>query len=568
MRQQSFKSNFSNLFIPLIITLIFCIPIYGKGIHWGCDLVNHLTRIKGISEGIRSHTFPIYVYPYTNNGFGYAYPLFYCDLFLLFPSFLYLIGVPLIVSFKVLYFVIVLFTSYSSYYLFRYIYEDNVNLSLFSTILYCFSSVFIEYYINRESLGSMFATGIIPLLLLSFYKLFIEKKECPILLGLSFSLLLLSHNLSFLMAVVLFGLFLIIDIKNLNKSRLITIVKAMILALCITAFFLFPMIEQLLSQDFWIKFLNKNNNPYWLKESRTTVLGLLNDNILDYPKISSKYLGLLLIVGSIVGFVILVFKKLNNKITTVFFLFIIIGLILQWNIFPTQDLKVFNGLQYIWRINIYLMPLAIYIIGQSISYIRNKELSRILLVLMALYSLSNFGVACIDVFNLEDKDILLNDASYEEMLMEADGIINDTHFINEAEIGMGEYLPLTNSYNYKQASTNIIASNDDEIIFDYYRIGTSITFNTDFNYDINLYMPLSWYKGYYYQELDDNGSALYTKECGYSTYTKRVEVPVESGNHTYKVFYKGTIIKKVSLLISVVTVIYMCFYIKKRKAIY
>lgn len=347
MRQQSFKSNFSNLFIPLIITLIFCIPIYGKGIHWGCDLVNHLTRIKGISEGIRSHTFPIYVYPYTNNGFGYAYPLFYCDLFLLFPSFLYLIGVPLIVSFKVLYFVIVLFTSYSSYYLFRYIYEDNVNLSLFSTILYCFSSVFIEYYINRESLGSMFATGIIPLLLLSFYKLFIEKKECPILLGLSFSLLLLSHNLSFLMAVVLFGLFLIIDIKNLNKSRLITIVKAMILALCITAFFLFPMIEQLLSQDFWIKFLNKNNNPYWLKESRTTVLGLLNDNILDYPKISSKYLGLLLIVGSIVGFVILVFKKLNNKITTVFFLFIIIGLILQWNIFPTQDLKVFNGLQYI-----------------------------------------------------------------------------------------------------------------------------------------------------------------------------------------------------------------------------
>ena len=89
------------VFISLIITIIACLPLYRSRLFNGIDLTFHLSRIEGLLTSIQDHQFPIALYPYKNYGFGYISPLFYCDLFLLLPAFLYKVGLPLVLAYKV-----------------------------------------------------------------------------------------------------------------------------------------------------------------------------------------------------------------------------------------------------------------------------------------------------------------------------------------------------------------------------------------------------------------------------------------------------------------------------------
>ncbi len=114
--------------IALLVTLLFCIPLYSKYMTGlTVDLSYHLTRIEGIKDVLQAHTFPIYIYPYANNGFGYAAPLFYPDLFLLMPALLYCVGVPILLSYKIFLFVITYFTALFAYVLFEYIDEQMLS---------------------------------------------------------------------------------------------------------------------------------------------------------------------------------------------------------------------------------------------------------------------------------------------------------------------------------------------------------------------------------------------------------------------------------------------------------
>ena len=91
------KQKVLDLSFVLLLTILFCIPLYKNSVYTGTDIGFHISRIKNISDGLRAHTFPVYVYPYINNGFGYASPMFYCDIFLLFSALLYILGVPIII---------------------------------------------------------------------------------------------------------------------------------------------------------------------------------------------------------------------------------------------------------------------------------------------------------------------------------------------------------------------------------------------------------------------------------------------------------------------------------------
>ena len=210
------KIRNNNLVIALVIALLFSIPLLTNSIPgFTVDFTYHLTRIEGIKSGLASHNFPIYIYPYANNGFGYASPLFYPDIFLLIPTFLYCLGIPIIVSYKIFIFIISFVTSYLSLLLFEHIF-NNKFLSIISCFLYCFSDIRIALTFQASALGNVMGMMFIPMLFLSFYEYFIERKNNYLLIGVSFTCMLLSHILSFTISVFMFGLFLIIDF--LKKS--------------------------------------------------------------------------------------------------------------------------------------------------------------------------------------------------------------------------------------------------------------------------------------------------------------------------------------------------------------
>ena len=142
--------------------------------------------------------------------------------------------------------------------IFAFILARNVfrktNTQVISVFLYTMSNVRISYAYNTDGLGTLLAMMFLPLLLLAIYKMFIIKEEPCLLLSLSFVCMLLSHLLSFTLSVLFFGLLLIVDYKNLNKARILFVLKSASLAILLSAFFLFPLLEQMMSQKFWSSF--------------------------------------------------------------------------------------------------------------------------------------------------------------------------------------------------------------------------------------------------------------------------------------------------------------------------
>ncbi len=200
-------------------------------------------------------------------------------------------------------------------------------------------------------------------------------------------------------------------------------------------------------------------------------------------------------------------------------------------------------------------------IGKTISELKIKNL---IMTIMSIYLVCNVSymyktfITCI--YNWP------NETTYEEIKYKGILILEDTHGFNVYELGQGEYLPLTNSYNYYGANTSIEFANEESAVWDFDRVGTTITFTTNYDWSDYIYMPLSYYKGYYYQELDDNGNILYEKECTYDEYTKRVGIYMDEGIHNYRVYYKGTAIQHITLFVSLFSFIAFVFCeIKKKK---
>lgn len=565
------KIRNNNLVIALVIALLFSIPLLTNSIPgFTVDFTYHLTRIEGIKSGLASHNFPIYIYPYANNGFGYASPLFYPDIFLLIPTFLYCLGIPIIVSYKIFIFIISFVTSYLSLLLFEHIF-NNKFLSIISCFLYCFSDIRIALTFQASALGNVMGMMFIPMLFLSFYEYFIERKNNYLLIGVSFTCMLLSHILSFTISVFMFGLFLIIDfLKNgIKKDRLVCLIKSILLALGLSAFFLFPMLEQILSQKFWYQFLGGLTNKTMMDMNRYDVKDLFSCFVLDffyYGKSYSdhRYIGSILSIGSILFYLIDKVKYKNkSRIIDLIMIVLLCGELIQLKYIPIYFLKPLYTMQFLWRLDAFLVPLAIYIMLSVIQKMnKTKIVSYVILFLLFVNVFVEFSA--IDKIG---SGIYNNNTTYQEAIeLGLDSkLLSQTNNINLYELVNGEYLPYTNSYDYQNANTNIEFANEETAVFNFERVGTTITFSTDYNFSDWIYMPLSWYKGYYYQELDDNGDVILENECVYNKYTKRVGLYMMEGNRMYRVFYKGTVIQKVNLAISTISFGLLCFVVYKRK---
>lgn len=87
----------------LVILTITCFYLFGFAKFYmlvGSDLPFHLNRIVGIAKAFEEGQILPKIYAYHNNGFGYAAPLFYCDLFLYPFGILYHFGVSAVISYK------------------------------------------------------------------------------------------------------------------------------------------------------------------------------------------------------------------------------------------------------------------------------------------------------------------------------------------------------------------------------------------------------------------------------------------------------------------------------------
>ena len=230
------------ILIALITACIFCIPYFVKDLlpveH---DTFFHLSRIEGLAKAIQHGDYLPAVYPEKNGMFGYTSPLFYCDIFLYPPALLYIAHVPLSICYKILIFTETFLAAYTIQCL-----VYRISVSFTAGTLACFAYTFANYHVTdvyvRGALGEVQAMVFLPALLEGLYILFYEEDTRHyglIIAGLS--CLVLTHNLTFLLAVVLCIVFFLCNLQK--KEACISFLKASFLAFLFTAFFSIPMLS-------------------------------------------------------------------------------------------------------------------------------------------------------------------------------------------------------------------------------------------------------------------------------------------------------------------------------------
>lgn len=416
---------------------------------------------------------------------------------------------------------------------------------------------------DRAGLSEIIAFTFIPLVLHSIYKTLVKHENSWIYLGISFSLLIMSHLLStvlygiFFFVVIIVFIFINIKDKKLIKSTLITILKGTILACFLTCWFLLPMFEQFYSQDFWIKETGKNFDISSTAQDLSSLFEVFA--ITDQTKfylIKQASCGILLLILTIFGVII----KRNKYIITLFVFSIFIYLII-YGVIPANWL---SAIQYIFRWYSLLFPMMVIISTYGLNSIDNKKIGLIINVFICIFLIVNVYIAN---EQLTDNYLLQinNDASEKYLTHITDN--SDNVDYNYDQLGQAEYLPLCVYINYNEFS-NSIKYNDEKLgLIDYLYEGeydryfTSITFTCDNSKDLELVMPLSFYKGYSAYELVDDKWVKLETLCQ-PTY-KLVTIEAKEGIHTYKVKYTGTFVQHASLVISTLSWVGILIYYKK-----
>ena len=519
------------------------------------DLTYHINRFIGLSKAFENGQILPKIYPYSNNSFGYGAPLFYCDLFLYPFAILYHFGLSAVLCFK---FCVLFYTFLVNLFVYFILKKETNNkfISFVGMILYLTCNYHLQNVLIRSALGEVLALTYIPLVLHSIYKILIKHEDSFIYLGVSFSLLVMCHLISSLLyGLFFFVMIVIFIILNRKDKELIyrvikTIMKGTIIALLLCAWYLVPMFEQLHSQTFWLSINAKYNN---ISSGIQSILDIFN--VFAY---SDTYtVGLPLIVLGFSSF----FIK-NNKYIKIIVLYCIFVYLILLGVIPGQYL---NIIQFYFRLNVVLFPLLTIC---SIYTLLNFDKKIYICSIVLIFSLVNVIKTNIDLIH-DDKYSLDNNADEYEV-NHVTNFLYDLDY-NHDELGGAEYLPYTEYLNYLDDSWAIKCRDENgevvDYIYEYDRNFLTITFDCNNDKDIELLLPLSWYKGYNaYEFVDGKWEKI---DCSYDLVFKEVLIIGRSGSHTYMVTYKGTALQNISLIISFSSLIILviCSTLKKKKIV-
>jgi hypothetical protein len=241
-------------FYPLLLTvlcLLGLVPLLMPGLPQAHDLYHHLSRLHAMRENLSHGMFPVMINASALQGYGYAAGLLYPDFFLYPVAFLSLCGLSLINAYKIFVLVLVLANAYSAYAVMWKIGRDHF-VAFAAGLLYTWSSYFAVLIFQRAALGEMCAFPFLPWILLGLYEIVYRDWRKFHYLALGFAGLVLSHNLSLLLLILLTAVLLAFWHLRLLREvqRVIALVAALLLCCLLSGFYLARLLEQVLSNNF------------------------------------------------------------------------------------------------------------------------------------------------------------------------------------------------------------------------------------------------------------------------------------------------------------------------------
>ncbi len=237
------------LLLLAFILFYSSIPLFAKGCYDTRDMAFHLKRIGSLAEGM-SWSFPVRYQPNAANGFGYVEHIFYPNLFLYFPAFLYMLDVPLYLCYKIYLFAMNAATCGVAYWSFKRIFSSEMT-GILGTGIYSLAIYRIFNLYGLNAAGEVSAKIFFPLLCYGLWKISRWDKAprrfteyLPLII--SGAGIVCSHVLTWELLFVFLSLFFLLNWRiYLRKDTLLALgVCGAIVFLC-CAFFLLPFLDAL-----------------------------------------------------------------------------------------------------------------------------------------------------------------------------------------------------------------------------------------------------------------------------------------------------------------------------------
>lgn len=259
------------------------------------DLMFHANRMEEMYRDLQHGVFIPRISTYSFNQVGSGINFFYPWL-LLYPFVLFRLITHNPISAFYLGIILETFATLSIAYYSMHKYSKSKKRAVIFSFLYTFATYRLYLVFNQNVLAESIGYIFIPLVLLGFYETFFRNKQQWPLLAIGMSLLLYSHMLTTALVALFLLITLIIFWRNVNGivQRMWAAIKAVGLSVLLTAFYLFPFIEQTLGNH-----LRASWKGLLFIKQPSEVIQLSLDNS------PSQVVGFLLILVLIFGFIYL-----------------------------------------------------------------------------------------------------------------------------------------------------------------------------------------------------------------------------------------------------------------------
>lgn len=536
-------SFFLGVFALLFVVMVFFYPL-----REGHDLQSHYGRMMALSQALLDGSFPVYFDQSMLMGYGFATRYFYGDLVLLpFSLMIPSIGVLSAYKIMVIFYSLLcgLLTFVSTDKVFR-----NKYIAFVCTILYTFSYYRLYDVYNRGAVGETICLTFFPLILWGAYEIIKGNYKKWYIITIGFSMMIFAHvNTPAIVAFTLL-IFLIFNYKSFIKEpkRFYYLVLAGAVTVLLTAYFIFPLFEHLLSNEFYFNTSDASkrltSNVMVGEPMKYLLRGLFSGATYVVPEIA----GIGIVLTMMVCTRIFVF---NDELIKRADIFLIIGLICLFIISPYYPWQVFpfniiGFIQFSWRF--YAIATFIFCVAGSVYYhnaLRNDKRRYLVgipfLTILTIIVIANSG----QVFTNNFKESSVIPPSYE----------------NGYWLYGGDYVPSvapdTKDFFYNRGSDSIRRYNSTTKISNFNRELRTLSFEvSEFKtskLEENLELPLIYYKGYK-AEIDNEQLKVNQSENGL------VEIPIDRSGQV-KVYFGGTFIQNISPYITLLTAILLMAYI-------
>lgn len=543
------KNRIRDYIVILIFTSIILIPLMNSNFNiYGDDGIQHIARLMGTKQSIAEEGVFSNIMSNFCNGFGYSWNIFYSPLTAYVPLIFSIFTSSFELMLK-LFILLIVFSSGIAMYEFVNKLTKNNYAALLASIIYVLVPYRLTDIYMRVAISELASFVFLPITFHGMYNIFnVEEKNTKKSLLLTFGAvgLILTHTIIAMYTAIICFVYMIVHFKQLKNKQVLKLLGInILLIILLTAFYLIPLLEHKLATNYEVF------QPGRME--RTDVLTFYKVDLLDLVYTSNNSLcfeiGLVTLIGLI--FTILAYKKIDKSYRTTYWFFFITGIIciiMSLRFFPFEKLPgILKMLQFTFRLLEFSSFFFAIVVAINYSLvIKNFKMKDVVIL---------GGVALLLIIPLS-RNIDFEKKWSEEKLWPAVKVNDNTGRVH-AGCATFEYLPSKAFQNMeyiknRENKTYILSGN--ATIENEKKDGTKMEFSVS-NIEENtvLELPYIYYLGYGVEVTNDSGEVqnidTFESENGFVA----IKLPETAVKVTVK--YEGTLLMKISYVISFVTLI-------------